>query len=63
MKPFDLLNQNEASSQNEGSIRLLVKPLLLICTADLLREKNTVPWLISRLIMTAEHFQSHSIES
>ena len=38
-----------------GSVRLLVKPLVLICTADLLGEKNTVPWLISRLIMAAEH--------
>ena len=27
---------------------------MLICTADLLGEKNTVPWLISRLIRTAE---------
>jgi len=33
-----------------GSVRLLVKLLVLICTADLLEEKNTAPWLISRLI-------------
>ena len=41
-----------------GSVRLLVKPLVLICLADVLREKNIVSylinWLISRLIMTDE---------
>jgi len=37
-----------------GSVRLLVKPFMLICTHDLLGEKNTVLWLISRLIMAAE---------
>ena len=34
-----------------GSVRLVYKPLVLICTADLLEEKNIVPWL---LIMAAE---------
>jgi len=38
-----------------GSVWLLVKPFVLICTADLLGGKNTVPWLMSRFIMTAEH--------
>ena len=33
-----------------GLVRLVYKPLVLICTADLLGEKNIVPWLISRLI-------------
>ena len=36
---------------------LVYKPLVLICTADLLGEKNTVPWLISWLIMAAEQSQ------
>ena len=33
-----------------GLVRLVYKLLMLICMADLLEEKNTVPWLISRLI-------------
>jgi len=35
----------------KGSVQLLVKSHVLIYTADLLREENTVPWLI----MAAEH--------
>jgi len=41
-----------------GLVRLVYKPLVLICTADLLGEKNIVPWLISRLIMAAEQSRS-----
>ena len=37
-----------------GSIPLFYKPFVLICTADLLWEKNTVAWLISRLISSSE---------
>ena len=42
--------------QNLGFVRLFVKPLVLICMADLLGEKNTVLFLISRLIMATEHY-------
>ena len=28
---------------DDGSVRLIYKPLVLICTADLLGEKNNVP--------------------
>ena len=54
-----LYNPTGAMTSNHlGSVRLLVKPLVLICMADLLGEKNIVPWLISRLlIMAAEHSQ------
>jgi hypothetical protein len=38
----------------QKSVRLVYKPFVLICTADLLGEKNTIPCLISRLIMAAE---------
>ena len=31
-------------------VRLVYKSLVLICMANLLGEKNIVPWLISRLI-------------
>jgi len=47
---------------NPGSVRLLVKALVLIYTADLLGEKNIVSWLISRLITTAEHFLSCKLQ-
>jgi len=33
-----------------GSVRLAVKPLVLICMADYFREKNIIPWLISQRI-------------
>ena len=36
-------------------VRLVYRPIVLICTADLLGEKNIVPCLISRLIMAAKH--------
>ena len=39
---------------DEGYVWLVYKPLVMICTTDLLGEKNTVLWLISRLIMAAE---------
>ena len=42
-------------------VRLVYKPLVLIYATDLLKEKNTVPWLINRLIMAAEH--SHTVPS
>ena len=41
-----------------GSVRLVYKPLVLICMADLLGEKNIVPWLKNRLIMAAEQSRS-----
>jgi len=48
---------------HHGTVRLAVKPLVLICMADFFREKNIVPWLISQriswLIRPAEH--SHGV--
>ena len=50
---------------NRGSVRLAVKPLVLICMVDFLREKNTIPWLISQriswLIRPAKHSQRRSL--
>ena len=38
---------NSTPESRYGSIRLVYKPFVLICMADLLGEKNTIPWLIS----------------
>ena len=44
-----------------GSVRLVYKPLVLICIVDLLGEKNIIPWLIiSWLVMAAEHSLSEA---